>query len=176
MAQWKDIISGKIYNEYETAVDAYEKNPNYIDKCINEVIEEIKSEKITALFIAPNEKPKVIETENELEKYQELVNGYIQCLDYGSVTIICNEEGKINHLPLNRALYDREGSLYEIIAGNMVLVSTTPMGNFDSLTQGQIELYKREFESSEQFFMIDGQLCIVRESDMINSYDDYDER
>ena len=58
----------------------------------------------------------------------------------------------------------------------MVLVSTTPMGNFDSLTQGQIELYKREFESSEQFFMIDGQLCIVRESDMINSYDDYDER
>lgn len=177
MATWKNIITGKTYDKYENAIDDYEKNPEYLDKYIDEVIEEIKDEKITALFIAPNEKPKVIEIENELEKFQELVDGYIECIDYDTVTIICNEEGKINSLPLNRALYDREGSPYEIIAGNMVLVSTTQMGaNFDSLTQGQIELYKREFESSEQFFMIDGQLCVLREYDFENSYDDYDER
>lgn len=176
MATWKDVISGKVYTEYEAAVDDYKKNPNYEDKYIDEVLEETKSPKITALFIAPNDRPKVIEIENELEKFQELVKGYIECINYDTVTIICNEEGKINSLPLNRALYDREGYTYEIIAGNMVLVSTTPMGNFDSLTPGQIELYKREFESTEQFFMIDGQLCVIREADMINSYDDYDER
>ena len=176
MATWKNIITEKTYDKYENAIDDYEKNPEYLDKYIDEVIEEIKDEKITALFIAPNEKPKVIEIENELEKYQELVNGYIECINYDYATIICNSEGKLNNLSLNRALYDKEGTLYEIIAGNMVLVSTTPMGNFDGLTPELIELYKREFEFPEQFFMLDGQLCVLREYDFENSYDDYDER
>ena len=51
--------------------------------------------------------PKLIEIEDTLEAMQSLVEGDIE--EYmpfeDEVAIICNEEGKMNGLPLNRAVY-----------------------------------------------------------------------
>ena len=35
---------------------------------------------------------------------------------------VCNDEGKLIGLPLNRALYDDEGHLYDIVPGNFLIV------------------------------------------------------
>lgn len=52
----------------------------------------------------------MIEIEDTLEAMQSIVDGDIE--EYmpfsDEVAIICNEEGKVNGLPLNRAIYDSD--------------------------------------------------------------------
>lgn len=63
--------------------------------------------KITVLLVEPNKYPKFIEIEDSLEAMQRAVGGDIE--EYmpfsDEVAIICNEEGKINGEPYNRAIY-----------------------------------------------------------------------
>ena len=63
--------------------------------------------KISVLLVEPNKYPKMIEIDDTLEAMQEVVGGDIE--EYmpfeDEVAIICNEEGKVNGLPPNRAVY-----------------------------------------------------------------------
>lgn len=63
--------------------------------------------KISVLVVEPNKYPKMIEIDNTLEAMQEVVGGDIE--EYmpfeDEVAIICNEEGKVNGLTPNRAVY-----------------------------------------------------------------------
>lgn len=63
--------------------------------------------KISILLVEPNKYPKMIEIDDTLEAMQEVVGGDIE--EYmpfeDEVAIICNEEGKVNGLPPNRAIY-----------------------------------------------------------------------
>lgn len=65
------------------------------------------SEKIKVLLVEPNKYPKVIEIENTLQELQKLVGGYIETFTpfEDEIALICNEEGKLTGLPLNRAIY-----------------------------------------------------------------------
>lgn len=69
-----------------------------------------KAETISVLLIQPGKYPKTVEIEDSLEAMQALVGGDIE--EYmpfeDEVAIICNEEGKISGLPLNRAVYAEE--------------------------------------------------------------------
>ena len=68
----------------------------------------MKEEKIKVLALLPMELPKEIELNNTLEAMQNFVGGLIECItlrDTGSeVTLVCNDEGKLLGLPLNRPL------------------------------------------------------------------------
>ena len=70
----------------------------------------MKEEKIKVLALIPMELPKEIELDNTLEAMQNFVGGLIECItlsDTGSeVTLVCNDEGKLLGLPLNRPLWD----------------------------------------------------------------------
>lgn len=69
-----------------------------------------KAETISVLLIQPGKYPKTVTIEDSLEAMQELVGGDIE--EYmpfdDEAAIICNEEGKISGLPLNRAIYAEE--------------------------------------------------------------------
>lgn len=69
-----------------------------------------KAETISVLLIQPGKYPKTVAIEDSLEAMQSLVGGDIE--EYmpfeDEVAIICNEEGKISGLPLNRAVYAEE--------------------------------------------------------------------
>lgn len=69
-----------------------------------------KKETISVLLIQPGKYPKPVEIKDSLEAMQTLVGGDIE--EYmpfeDEAAIICNEEGKINGLPLNRAIYAEE--------------------------------------------------------------------
>ena len=60
-----------------------------------------------------DERATVIEIEDSLESMQNVVGGLIE--EYmpweDEVAIICNEEGKMNGLPLNRGITDENGHL-----------------------------------------------------------------
>ena len=77
----------------------------------------MKEEKIKVLALLPMKLPKEIELDNTLEAMQKFVGGLIECItlsDTGSeVTLVCNDEGKLLGLPLNRPLWDRA----DVLAG-----------------------------------------------------------
>lgn len=67
------------------------------------------------LIVEPGGKPRPAEIEGGLASMQKVVDGVIQALYpfREPVALICNDEGKLLHLPLNRPLYhpDTGGSM-----------------------------------------------------------------
>ena len=99
-----------------------------------------------------------------LEALQAAVGGDIQAVyPYDDpVALICNEEGKYMGLPLNRALRDDEGNIYDIIAGNFFLCGLGEE-NFADLPADLMEKYRQQFEHPEQFVRIAGKILAVRQ-------------
>ncbi len=100
-------------------------------------------DKIKGLLVKPYELPEEIEFENTLEAKQHLVGGYIEYVypeNDTSVVFVCNEEGKINGMKLNRFIG------YDIIAGPfLILGDDYENGDFKSLTSNQIKKYTELF-------------------------------
>ena len=107
---------------------------------------EAQPQLIEILLVKYMEKPKRITIEDTLENLQKLVGGNIEA--YGpykdDIRLICNEEGKINGLPLNRAIYDEEThEMIEIIAGDFFIVYAPQ--NSDSFTSLPEELMDKYY-------------------------------
>lgn len=106
------------------------------------------------LLVRPLEKPVVTEIEDTLENLQKIVGGYIEIVpffDDGSL-FVCNEEGKLLHLPLNRAITDEDGNMMDIIAGTFFICNSDEYGNLTSLSDQLIEKYSKRFQYPEIYF------------------------
>ena len=105
------------------------------------------------LVIEPLEKPYIKKIDGILESMQKIVGGLIQAIypfDDSEIALVCNEEAKLIGLPLNRALYDDKGQIYDIIAGTFFLCQApADSENFESLTDEQIKRYKEKYRCSE---------------------------
>ena len=66
------------------------------------------------------------------------------------VAIILNESGKINGLPLNRAIYTEDGDMQEIYAGDFLVVGLTE-DDFGSLTSEQMQKFEEQFHQPQMF-------------------------
>lgn len=97
---------------YAAYIYAYEKDSldNHLENMANR-------EKITVLEIELGKEPKTVEIYSGLKSLQPKIGGLIECVYpwEDNVGIICNEEGKIIGLPLNRSLRDDEGNIYESV-------------------------------------------------------------
>ena len=91
--------------------------------------------------------PEVVDIDSGLESLQEAVGGDIAATyPYEDpVAIICNDNGKIMNLPWNRALRDENGEIYDIIAGNFLIVGLTEE-DFGSLSDELIGKYRSLFK------------------------------
>jgi hypothetical protein len=97
---------------------------------------------VKILVVAPLEKPYVKEIENSLKAMQDIVGGYIESVgleDEDYVSIICNEEGKLDGLPPNRRFYD------DIICGTFFISRIDDEGETISLTDEDIQKYTEQF-------------------------------
>ena len=90
------------------------------------------------LLIKVMENPQVIDIEDKLEVLHKLVGGYIECvgIDDG-VCLVCNEEGKLNGLPINRPLYINN-RISDFIYGDFFIVGTRDC-EFESLSDAMIK-------------------------------------
>lgn len=117
-----------------------------------------KVETISILLIQPGKYPKTVEIEDSLEAMQTVVGGDIE--EYmpfeDEVAIICNDESKINGMPLNRAVYDSEHQMIDIIAGNF-FICHAPFASekFQSLPPDLAKKYSEKFRYPEQFVRTD---------------------
>ena len=73
---------------------------------------------------------------------------------------VLNEEGKLNGLPLNRALRDEDNDIYDIVAGTFLVVGLGE-SEFASLTPALMEKYEKLFHSPEAFLNLNGHLTVI---------------
>ncbi len=100
------------------------------------------------LVVEAGRQPMAKEIGGSLRSMQEVVGGYIQAIYpwMEEVALVCNEEGKINGIALNRPLLDDGGQLVDIIAGTFFICSApVDSETFQSLTDEQIERYSKLF-------------------------------
>lgn len=107
----------------------------------------------------PGKKARMAEIGNKLEDMQKVVGGLIQAVYpfTDNVALVCNEEGKIDGLPLNRALfaYDsdpdtRSVDITDFICGTFFICGLGE-DDFDSLSDMLLEKYEHRFRYPEKF-------------------------
>lgn len=126
---------------------------------------EQEKEKIKVLIIKPKERPKVVYIGTELEDLQAVVGGEIQEIQPfdDEAAIICNDAGKMNGLPLNRAVYDANERMTDIVAGTFFICDAPIMSEtFESLSEEQVRKYEKMFRQPERFYKIDGEIKVQK--------------
>ena len=120
------------------------------------------------LVVEPERRPEMREIDDSLKAMQEIVGGLIQSIYLGdSVALVCNDEGKMINLPMNRGLRDKDGQIYDIVSGTFFLCGApADSDHFTSLTPEQIERYYERFYTPEMFWRMDGHIvCLPLEVD-----------
>ncbi len=76
------------------------------------------------LLVEVGEDPRILEIDGSLDSMRKIVCGHLEAIySYKDrVAIVCNEKGKLNGLPLNRAIYDAKGNFIDVIAGTFFMV------------------------------------------------------
>lgn len=97
------------------------------------------------LFVEPGKEAQPAEIQGDLKEMQAIVGGQIQALYpwEDPVALICNDEGKLLSLPLNRALED-----YDMIAGNFFICGIEGDA-FVSLSDPLMIKYQEKFRYPE---------------------------
>jgi len=113
------------------------------------------SEKMKVLVVEPMQEPYIKEIDAGLKSLQNEVGGNIQAVyPFDELAaVICNEEGKINGLELNRALFDNNGRIYDILAGTFLVCGLTD-DNFGSLPDDLIKQFSERFRQPETFVKV----------------------
>lgn len=116
------------------------------------------------VVVEPKKKPVVQDIDSGLESMQRIVGGSIQAIYpfEEPVALICNEEGKLLGLPLNRALRDDDGTVYDIISGSFFLCAAPPDSDrFADLTDQQVKTFMERFSMPEMFLNVGGDLFVL---------------
>ena len=118
------------------------------------------------VIVEPKKKPTVQNIDDGLEAMQKIVGGTIQAIYPFDepIALICNDEGKFLNLPLNRALRDNAGCVYDIVAGTFFLCAApTDKDNFASLTEEQVQHFLKRFSAPEQFVRVGDAVFVLPE-------------
>ncbi len=104
------------------------------------------------LRVEPEKSPEIVDMEGTLEALQAAVGGYIEAVYPwdAPVAIVCNDDGKFNGMQPNRALYNEDGEIMDIIAGTFLIVGLTD-DNFAELSDELAEKYAALLGTPEAF-------------------------
>ena len=135
------------------------------DKSLCKEPVEAGSGKISVLLVEPNKYPKMIEIDDTLEAMQAVVGGDIE--EYmpfeDEVAIICNEEGKVNGLTPNRAVYEENSrEMLDIICGKFFIAyAPFEAERFQSIPPDLAEKYRKKFKYPERFMRVNNEIVAV---------------
>ena len=101
------------------------------------------------LVVEPQKPCRVQEIEN-LTDMQQLVGGDIEAVYpfQELVAVVCNADGKLLGLPMNRPLLDKDYLPYDIIRGTF-FIAGLGQEDFISLTDEQIQRYKSLYDNMQ---------------------------
>jgi hypothetical protein len=163
MAQTPDDELPSRIGEYEQAA-GYEAYLDTDVPAIRAKLEQAEEHKdtMTVLVVEPMKEPYIKELDPGLSAMQAEVDGRISAAyPYDDpVALICNDEGKMNGMELNRALRDDRGEMYDVVVGTF-LVTGLGDEDFASLSPELAEKYMEHFKTPEIFAMVNGELVAV---------------
>ena len=114
----------------------------------------VQAPTIQVVLVEPGKLARIAEVGTTLDTMQRTVGGDIEAYYpfEEQVCIVCNEEGKINCLPLNRAIRD-EGTneIADIIAGTFFICDCSGE-SLGSLSKEQQKRYLEKYRLPERFF------------------------
>ena len=115
-------------------------------------IQQEQAPMMDVLLIRPNMYPQAVQIGCELEDLQKAVGGDIQAVyPYEDpVALVMDEEAKLTGKDLNRALRDEDGNMYDIVAGDFLVVGLGEE-DFCSLSPEQMKKYEEHFHQPEMF-------------------------
>ena len=119
-------------------------------------------EKLDVLLVQPGAYPQKISIGTDLKDLQDAVGGTITATYpfTDPVAIVCNDEGKLLGLPMNRALRDEHGQTYDVVAGNFLVVGLGEE-DFASLSPELAQKYEQFFHQPETFVKLGSHLVIL---------------
>lgn len=109
---------------------------------------------IRVVLVEPGKLARIAKVGTTLDAMQRTVGGDIEAYYpfEEQVCIVCNEEGKINGLPLNRAIRDADtGDIADIIAGTFFICDCSGEC-FGSLSTEQQKRYQEKYRLPERLF------------------------
>ena len=124
---------------------------------------ESKKEQITVVICEPGKLARVANIGTELKDLQAVVGGNIETFyPYEEqVCIVCDDEGKICGKPLNRAIYNEDGTIMDIMAGTFFICDCSKP-SFGSLSKEQQQKFVNQFKYPESFFRINEEIKAVK--------------
>lgn len=125
---------------------------------VSELAQEKYHETMDVVILEPGKKARIGKVGKSLEDMQRFVSGYIEAVYpfKEEAAIICNEEGKIEGLPLNRALRLNMGGetdsdeIYDVISGKAFICGLGD-SSFESLSKENLQHFKELFLQPEIF-------------------------
>ena len=160
-----DFLSNSVYH-YDADARIFEKAATFESRVMEQAAAyeagapasplaentEVQKETISVLLVEPERYPRPVEIGTELKDLQKAVGGFIET-SYpfaDKACLILNDTGKLEGLPLNRALRDDDGTIYDVVAGSF-LVAGLAGDSFGSLTPEQMTKYEQQFHQPEMF-------------------------
>ena len=113
------------------------------------------------VLVEPGKVARIVDIDATLRGMQQAVRGRIEAVYpfKEPVCLICNEEGKLNRMSLNRAIR-RDGKIAEIISGPFFVCAYNE-ADFCSLTLEQQRKYQEMFQRPEYFFYFDNKVAVI---------------
>ena len=114
----------------------------------------VRGPTIQVVLVEPGKTARIAEVGTSLDAMQQTVGGSIKAYYpfEEQVCIVCNDEGKINGLPLNRAIRDEDtNEIVDIIAGTFFICDCRKE-SFGSLSEEQQKRYLEKYRLPERFF------------------------
>lgn len=128
-----------------------------------EIAEANADNKITVVLVEPGKLARIAHIGTSLSELQAAVGGNIEPFyPYEEeVCIVCDDEGKICGKPLNRAIYNEDGTIMDIMAGTFFICDcSTP--SFGSLNEEQQQRFLTQFKYPEQFIKLNGEITAIK--------------
>ena len=172
-----DFLSDSVYH-YDAEARIFEKAATFearqmvkesealYSTIAEDVSAEPEKETINVLLVEPGKFPQPIEMGTKLSDIQEKVGGLIET-SYpfaDKACLVMSDTGKLEGLPLNRALRDEHGEIYDIVAGSFLVVGING-DSFSSLSTYQMKLYEEKFHSPEVFLRMGKSFMAIPLSD-----------
>ena len=117
---------------------------------------------LEVLMVEPGKHPSVETIGSDLHSLQDAVGGYIEAAYFfdDPVALVCWEEAKLQAAPLNRAIYDANGELTDIIAGKFFICGLGDE-DFVSLPKDLQEKYEARFHQPEGFLKLGRGIAVI---------------
>lgn len=153
-------VAEKAEREYAAQAAAYVQTP--ADIAVQAQAVHGESEKLTVLVVEPMKEPYVKEIDPGYKSMQAEINGTIQAVyPYDDpVALICNDEGKLLGMELNRGLRDEDCNLYDIVAGTFLVVGLGAE-DFTSLSPELIQKYTEQFKTPELIMQVNDKIIVL---------------